>query len=185
MNKKVINIINEKKDIDYEVKDNEFLLINCYYSNMDNMNINLIIHNDSRVIINYSGINKKDVNINIHGDILGNNNFVLTRFRAYGEYKCANVNVSFKSQKGTLNNDINENLKAINEDGEIMFMPVLLVDTNEINAEHNATIGGFNKDDLFYLKSKGLSEDNAISLLKKSFMFNIFDEDFKNLIERS
>ena len=57
------------------------------------------------------------------------------------------------------------------------------VKTNEVIANHLVTIGSFNKDELFYLNTRGLSKNKSEELLTKSFICNILNEDLKNRIK--
>lgn len=50
--------------------------------------------------------------------------------------------------------------------------PNLLIDEDNVIAEHSAFIGKFNDEDLFYLQSRGISYDEAIKLLIKGFLFS-------------
>jgi len=57
------------------------------------------------------------------------------------------------------------------------------VKTNEVIANHLVTIGSFNKDELFYLNSQGLSNDLAKNLLLRSFISNILNENIKEQLK--
>jgi Fe-S cluster assembly protein SufD len=52
-------------------------------------------------------------------------------------------------------------------------MPNLLVRTNSVIANHNATISMVNESYLFYLMSKGLNKTSAIRLIKNGFLKGI------------
>ena len=52
----------------------------------------------------------------------------------------------------------------------IKISPIMIVDTNEVLANHLVTIGNFNAEELFYLESLGLSEKMAKDMLIESFM---------------
>ena len=68
--------------------------------------------------------------------------------------------------------------KGINEDGGVALIPILEVDTNEVEASHFATVGGFDKSLVFYLESKGLAEDTVYTMLKTCFLHSIFNKEF-------
>jgi hypothetical protein len=48
--------------------------------------------------------------------------------------------------------------------------PVLAIDDNEVAASHAATVGKINEDHLFYLKSRGLSEQEARTLITYGYL---------------
>ncbi len=67
-----------------------------------------------------------------------------------------------------------EDIKTLtNNNNSIKIMPDLLVKTNSVIANHNATISHIDNRELFYLQSKGLNKETAISLIKKGFLKEI------------
>jgi len=48
--------------------------------------------------------------------------------------------------------------------------PVLAIDENEVSASHAATVGKINEEHLFYLQSRGLSEDEARRLITYGYL---------------
>lgn len=55
-------------------------------------------------------------------------------------------------------------------DKECLINPNLLIEENEVEANHAAAIGRFSDDELFYLMSRGITHDNAVNLLIKGFL---------------
>jgi len=68
-------------------------------------------------------------------------------------------------------------------------IPSLKIDANDVRATHGATVGQVDKEQLFYLMSKGLDEQEAETLLVQGFLepvvakFN--DESFKKIIQKN
>ena len=178
INKKVLSIIDNNQDLNFELNDNEMLIVNYFNKQAKSMNITIKQKENSHIVINYSCLIYDDVDINIIGEILGNNNCCIINLRALAENNHANINVNVKAKENTINNKIIEDLKGINENGTITFMPILEIDTNEVDAAHYATIGSFDENELFYLQTKCLSLKSAISLLKKSFIYSLFSDEF-------
>lgn len=85
----------------------------------------------------------------------------------------------------TIDNELLENLKGliIHEDDSIKISPIMMVDTNEVMANHLVTIGTFDKEELFYLKQRGLSEELAKKLLMDAFLTNIMSDFEKEKIK--
>ncbi len=76
--------------------------------------------------------------------------------------------------KNTVNNKYQEEIKAITSSFEsITIEPNLKVSTNFVDAVHNAVISPVNEEELFYLKSKGLSDKTSTSLIKEGFLKGI------------
>ena len=178
MNKKVIDLINETKNYNLELKENEQIIINFYNNNIDNLNIKIVQTNSSSLIINFVSLIKKDTTINIENSIIGNDNKCIIKVHAIAEKGFGQINVKVKANENTKNNKVIEDLKAINEQGIISLMPILEIDTNEIDAEHYATIGQIDKQKLFYLQTKMLNKSSAYKLLREKFIYEIFDNDF-------
>ena len=49
--------------------------------------------------------------------------------------------------------------------GACLAEPILLIDYFDVKAYHGATIGKINDDDLFYLMSRGLTQNEAFMLV--------------------
>jgi Fe-S cluster assembly protein SufD len=53
---------------------------------------------------------------------------------------------------------------------------VLLIEENDVNAGHAASIGKVDADDLYYLESRGLSEHDAQVLLTRGFLLPVLNQ---------
>ena len=54
--------------------------------------------------------------------------------------------------------------------------PVLLIEDNDVNAGHAASIGQVNPDQLYYLQSRGLTLMEAEILLTKGFLLPVIEK---------
>lgn len=180
--RKVINIIDDNTNLKIEVEKDNMIIINCFFDNIQDMQIDVKQFDDSYLVINYAGFIRENANVNINVDVIGNNNKTVVNTRTISQKNHATFDVKIKANESTQNNDIIEDLKAINEEGTVTFLPVLQVDTKEVNASHYATIGGFDKNELFYLESKGLSTNKAKDILKRSFIENLFSDNFLKML---
>ena len=65
--------------------------------------------------------------------------------------------------------------------------PILKIDENDIEASHAAVVGKINDEHIFYLTSRGLSEEEAKRLITlgylKPIMTGFADDEMKNEIE--
>lgn len=69
-----------------------------------------------------------------------------------------------------------QNSKIINlNDQKCSIHPNLFIDEYDVIANHSAWIGKFREEELFYLKSRGISLENAIHLLAKGFLLSKLD----------
>ena len=73
----------------------------------------------------------------------------------------------------------------LSEDSSFHSKPELRIFADDVKCSHGSTIGPIDKDLLFYLRSRGLSKKNSLSLLIKSF-FNkiIIDIHDKSFVEK-
>lgn len=70
--------------------------------------------------------------------------------------------------------------------------PILCIDENDVEASHAAVVGQINEDHIFYLTSRGISEDEAKKLITLGYLnpiLNFFEEEsileeIKSSIER-
>ena len=53
---------------------------------------------------------------------------------------------------------------------EVNSKPELEVYADDVKATHGATIGQLNEAELFYLRSRGIPEEQAVSMLSKAFV---------------
>ncbi|WP_186786751.1 SufD family Fe-S cluster assembly protein, partial [Oenococcus oeni] len=53
--------------------------------------------------------------------------------------------------------------------------PILLIDENDVEAGHAASIGRVSPEQLYYLMSRGLTVDRARQLLVKGFFDDLLD----------
>ena len=147
------------------IKENRCIIINVY----DNVEL------DYNLALINTGKNKCNVKVNI----LGNNSSVNIKVRVLNTDKQSKIdiicdgNINIK----TIDNEFVEDIKGlILSSDHIKISPNMDVSTNLVMANHLVTVGSFNIDELFYLKSRGLSELKAKKLLVESFIKNILPE---------
>ena len=78
---------------------------------------------------------------------------------------------------------------TLSKNAIIKAMPNLYIDEYDVVANHSASIGSISKDDLFYLMSRGLTKEEATSLVVigfiKPIIDNIQDDSLKEDIYKS
>ncbi len=70
---------------------------------------------------------------------------------------------------GTVANEQNRNLLLSNE-AVVESHPRLEIDSNEVVCRHGSTVGDLDKDQLFYVMSRGISEKEARAILIEAFL---------------
>lgn len=86
----------------------------------------------------------------------------------------------------------NSKIMVFDEESDAIAKPILKIDDNDIEASHAAVVGKISDDHMFYLTSRGLSENDARELITYGYLkpiLNGFDdkdlqEEISSLIER-
>ena len=55
----------------------------------------------------------------------------------------------------------------------------VIIDNDDVIANHSSYIGYFKKDEMFYLKARGINELNSEKLLVKSFLIGNMDISYE------
>lgn len=66
-----------------------------------------------------------------------------------------------------------------NENSLSVINPNLYIDNYDVEATHSAYVGEFKENELFYLMSRGITEEDSKFLLLKSFLIGSFDLEEK------
>jgi Fe-S cluster assembly protein SufD len=185
-----INDLESKEDINLNIKvnDNSSLIYNKYNKNLSNSNIIIDVNNNTNVRFNQSAYNELEGNFKVNANILGSNNNTTINFYGVTNQKGKMiVDATGDVKKNLKNNDMLENVRilALNEEQNII-LPNLLVSSNEVVINHNATLSSLNEDYLFYLESKGLTKEDASNLIYRGFLtskLEIDDETKNNLLD--
>lgn len=206
----VFNFNDTSRDIYIVVEDNICLNIVDISFNTSNK-INITLKNDSRVIYNKFSINSGDYiytlldgeysNVVINNSVVNNDD---TKMKFVIEHNNTNTfsnlsNHGVNNSSGTLYFNVDSKInrsaslacadqenKIINlVKGDSKILPNLLVDNYDVSASHSAYISDFDKESMFYLKSRGISDNEARRLLLEGFLIgnlDVDDETKKNLL---
>lgn len=198
----VFNFKDTSRDIYIVVEDNICLNIVDISFNTSNK-INITLKNDSRVIYNKFSINSGDYiytlldgeysNVVINNSVVNNDN---TKMKFVIEHNNTNTfsnlsNHGVNNSSGTLYFNVDSKInrsaslacadqenKIINlVKGDSKILPNLLVDNYDVSASHSAYISDFDKESMFYLKSRGISDNEARRLLLEGFLIGNLDVD--------
>ena len=180
---------------DLEIYLDEKCSVETYFADFSRFNIkfnvNVYLKDNSSITFHLASLTEKTSNKNFNVSIYhdGKNSFSLVD--NYGvvkdEGKLVFDGVSY-IKNGSIKSKTRQNAKIMVFDkGSIgIAKPILKIDENDIEASHGAVVGKINDDHLFYLESRGLSEDQAKILITHGYLkpiMNGFDEKNKTLIE--
>lgn len=177
--------LKEKLDLNIKINKDVTFIFNLFViSNNNDININVTLYDNSKFIFNNSFIAKSTYNLNIDTNLMGNNITTNVNIRGINEKNGKiNINMNGYDKKGTKSNVLNEYAKIINKGKQSnIIIPNLLVDTNDVVANHGASIGCINKEELFYLESKGLDKESATKLIENGYILSIMDNKIKDAI---
>ena len=79
--------------------------------------------------------------------------------------------------KGSVKSNAQQNCRIMvfDEASNAIAKPILKIDENDLMASHGAVVGKINDEHLFYLTSRGLSEETAKELITLSYLNPILD----------
>jgi len=168
------------------MEDNTELVYERFGVTCNNSRVVINQCNNSKVSFKESFIANTNSKLKIENNITGNNNIseVIARLTAKENIEVV-VDATLNVLEGTVNNEVKEDLKGLElENSKIVIIPNMLISSEEVMANHFVSIGNVSEEDLFYLTSKGLSENNARKLLETGFLISEFnDEELKDKIK--
>ncbi|MGM9834959.1 MAG: SufD family Fe-S cluster assembly protein [Bacilli bacterium] len=160
-------------------------LIYNRFNNVTTMNdrVNLNLSEKSTLIFNSSIVCKGNSTLEFNSNINGNNNNCEVNIKVVTEKNgIMQISATGEVTPNIKNNNFLENIRILMLNAaENVIIPNLLVSSNEVEVNHNATISSVDKNFLFYLTSKGISEENAILLIKKGYLLNNLQIDEKTI----
>ena len=180
----------------YDFKNDNDLIINLennsslnyYRLRINPLTTQTIInhHQNSKCIFKEVILNNiNDFNYNIDVNINTDNNINQVYLRVVNDSGNLNIIANGTVNKKTENNILLEDLRGLNlTNDKLIIEPNMQILSNNVEANHNVTISNVNKDDLFYLNSKGISQENALKILKDGFVLGIFPNELKAEIKK-
>ena len=84
--------------------------------------------------------------------------------------------INIKRKGGGTDAHLKQDSLILNKEASIKAIPKLNVDTDNVKAGHGASITNLNKENLFYLTSRGISESNARKMMVEGFMKECLDK---------
>ena len=184
LTKLLIISLNNRVDININLEDNKNIEINSLGINTS-INYNFNINNNCNLILTDSILTKNDSLNNIKINSIGQNNYskILTNGINLDTNKLY-FELNGIINKESINSVLTEESKIINiQDGDSKIIPNLIIDTKEVVANHSAFIGTFNKNELFYLMSRGIKKKDSINLLTKSILLKGMEIDKERILK--
>lgn len=186
--KVVINDFNNNDDVKIKInlEDNSELIYNRFNKNISDNSFEINVNNNNYLEFNQSIFEEEIGKYYLRCNILGNNNKAIVNVYTVSNDKGKIViEATGDIKKKIKDNDMLENIRILNlNNEENVIIPNLLVSSEEVMVNHNATMSNINEDYLFYLMSKGLSKEKASKLIIDGFIIKnlkISDEFKQNI----
>ena len=173
----------------YNLDDYSNVLVNKFYDVNILKELDIIYLNgeSSEINYNFNTISKDKQNIDIIVYHLNKNTISNLSNKAVS---ILNGQTTFNITGSVYNNItdciINQNNRIINlNEKKSTINPILLIDENDVEANHAALIGKFSDEEMFYLMSRGISEEKALNLLIKGFLhLNVNNKKIDEIIDK-
>jgi Fe-S cluster assembly scaffold protein SufB len=173
---------NFKKDLDSNlqiiVKDNVKAFINQQFFGGENVKYNLEIifegkNSELEMCLIYSADKKQNYDFSVKNTFIGENNkgkFIIKGIaKGYSKVK-ANGIINIKNSAKKTDAHLSEHALILSKFANVRNLPILNIDTNDVKASHSASVTKLNEEDLFYLKSRGLTYKTAEKVLINGFL---------------
>lgn len=188
INTKLIIVGNSNYDLSVKLESDASLTVNSLNKN-NSVNVDITLLENSNINYNHStlseidSINNFKVNHQSNSSISNINNNGINK----------NDNKLFFNIDGVIPQNLhniicNQNSKIINfNNGNSKIIPNLIIDSNDIIANHSAYIGEISEEELFYMQSRGIKLEDIRKLVKKAILLGKMDlneekEEFNKIV---
>ena len=181
-----IESIDNKLNIknNYILNENSNLFISKFYSNKEVKEEEIIELNGKEAKFNYKfasiGKNNEDYHIIINHNDKNTSSYISNKCIG-----CNNSKINFIIDsilpKGNTSCIMDQTTKILTlGDVQAKIEPNMFIDEDTVSARHGSVIGTFSYDDIFYLMSRGITEEEAYDLLLKGFLFSNLELNMEN-----
>ena len=187
-NNNTLNIINLRDNINLNIKlnTNSVLTINMFDFAYDkDIELNIEADDNTTFNLNATFICEGKYTLKIHNKLYGSNIISNANIRGINESGgTATILMDGIVAGETKDNVLNEYARIINKsDASSVIIPNLIVNTNEVTANHGVSIGTIRDEEKFYLMSKGINRYTAEMLIEEGFLLSIMDENIKERLK--
>lgn len=177
-----VNAINLHNNMNWKfiVKEGKALTINLFdYAVALGVKFDIELYDNSKLFLNGAFISEQKYEIDITTKLYGDNINADVRFRGVNETQGI-VRVSMEGVVAgeTKGNVLNEYIKVINKSKlSNVLIPNLIVNSNEVEANHGASISKISEEEKFYLLSKGIDAHHAEKMIEEGFLLSVIDDE--------
>ena len=173
---KVVIIGNNNYDINIKVNANANLIVNSINKD-NNVNVNISLLEKASITYNHSVLANSNSENSFNISHLANDSVS----NIYNNGINRDDNKLFFTIDGIIPKNMknivcNQTSKIINySSGNSKIIPNLIIDSNDIVANHSAYIGEIGEEEIFYMKSRGISDMDLKKIIYKATMIGIME----------
>ena len=165
-----LNMVNDRSNVDYSI-------IDLYDENI-NYKIEEKSISEGNNIINIASVCYKNKTKNYVISTANNKGNSVNEVNCFGIVKdksILNYDVSSFIEKGAKQSVVrqNSNILLFDENSLGKNNPILLIEENDVKASHGSSIGKIDDDTMFYLCSRGLSEEQARGFITRGYLLPV------------
>lgn len=167
---------NIKIENTYNLNSNSTLLLFKFYNNKEVLEKIIFNLNKqySKIDYHFSNIccNKESYNIIINHNASKTESMITNKSITTNQ---ADLTFTIDSilPKGNINCNLDQQTRIITlEDSNAKIEPNMYIEEDQVTAKHGSVIGKFSDEELFYLKTRGIPEGDALKLLIKGLIFS-------------
>lgn len=167
----------------YNLNKNSKLILYQFYNNKNVFEEKIINLNGENSTI-YQGFSSISIN-NEEYHIIVNHNNKKVKSQIYNKcIGCNNSSIKFIInsilKKGNTECIMDQNTKILTlGDTDASIVPNMFIEEDSVEAKHGSVISGINNDDIFYLMTRGITNNEAVTLLIKGFIFSNLSVDIE------
>ena len=175
---KLVIVGNNDYDLNIKLLDKANLVVNSINKD-NNTNINIELDKESNVLYNHSVLGKQDSIHNFNIVHMGNNSTSLINNNGINfDINKLFFNINGNIPSNLLDISCSQNSKIINYNGgNSKIIPNLIIDSNDIVANHSAYIGTIDNETLFYLQSRGIKKETIKKMIYKATLLGKMNLD--------
>lgn len=184
----IINAVNLHNNMDLTIVvekgcNLEFNMFD-YAVNLE-VNLDIELYDKATFTLNGAFISEVKYELNIDTKLYGDDIYADVFIRGINETEgTVKINMNGTVAGETHRNVLNEYAKIINKSKlSNVMIPNLLINTNDVEANHGVSVGTIDEGQIFYLMSKGIDRYNATKLIEEGFIESIMPEDVKEKIK--
>lgn len=162
------------------------LVLNLFDYALDlKTDITIQADDNSSFVVNAAFISEVKYELNIDTKLYGNNINGSLNVRGINELEgIVKVVMNGTVAGETKENVLSEYARIINKSNfSNILIPNLIVNTNEVEANHGVSVGHISEEQVFYLMSKGITRTTAIKMIEEGFILSIMSDDVKQKIQ--